>query len=281
MASTGVKTLRFPLCMNPLLRTLPLLLGLALGTGCLSRPALVRETFLLPACPRPESRPPPPPTRSNCVNWTRPSRSRANRLLYRTGNFSYEMDPYAEFMVPPARMLRRPLSTHFRGAGMDLVDPGSPRRPTRQLEIVLTELYGDFRAGPSPAAVVTVHVTLSETAPTAVARVLLDKTYTQTRPGRDTDRRCAGGRLEHGPHASPRRTRRRGGCGGEGAITEVSSPQQRFGHRWDAFALCRKTLSEALSKGGFQNRFSTARIRLKGSLPAPFSRRHLMLSLSL
>ena len=65
---------------------------------------------------------------------------------------------------------------------MDLVDPGSPRRPTRQLEIVLTELYGDFRAGPSPAAVVTVHVTLSETAPTAVARVLLDKTYTKRVP---------------------------------------------------------------------------------------------------
>jgi uncharacterized lipoprotein YmbA len=142
----------------------------------------VRETFLLPALPEAGIQ---TATSTHTLELRQLDAAEpfaGKSFVYRTGNFSYEMDPYAEFMVPPARMLRMPLSTHFRGAGMDLVDPGSPRRPTRQLEIVLTELYGDFRAGPSPAAVVTVHVTLSETAPTAVARVLLDKTYTKRVP---------------------------------------------------------------------------------------------------
>ena len=40
-----------------------------------------------------------------------------SRLVYRTGEFSYERDPYAEFLVPPARDLLAPIRGYFRQNG--------------------------------------------------------------------------------------------------------------------------------------------------------------------
>ena len=160
-------TLRTSAVANPGRLSLPVLaasLLLAL-TGCLSRPQLVRESFALTAVASQPS--------------TAASSAAANAILslktitvaplfegkpfvYRTGEQTWEQDPYAEFLIPPARMLTESVRTSLRRSGIfrDVVEPGALLGADRFAEIHVTELYGDFRPATEPTAFLNLRCTL-------------------------------------------------------------------------------------------------------------------------
>src|SRR5579862_3660736 len=88
--------------------------AVCLLTGCLARPHLDQQSFIFAA---------PPPSGTKAAPGVRvlglrtlqvaaPFQDRA--FVYRTGEFSYERDPYAEFLVPPAEGLASPVCGWLR-----------------------------------------------------------------------------------------------------------------------------------------------------------------------
>ena len=160
-----------------------LLLGfLCLLSGCLSRPALHTQTF---AFDPPEDRPPKAPARSQLIVSIRSLRVAApfdeRSLVYRMGDFSYEADPYAEFLVPPAESLRAPIRSWMRENDFfqTIVEPGSALKPNTMAEITVVELYGDFRHPREPAAVLTLRIVVLD-APDGIAEKLaFEKEYSR------------------------------------------------------------------------------------------------------
>ena len=146
-------------------------------TGCLSRPPLARETFALTLPAAPES---------TSASGTAVLLLRSvvvapmfdgKALVYRRGEHTWEQDPYAEFLVPPAAMLAGPLRTALRRSGVfrDVIEPGSALTPDRVAEIQVTEFYGDFRNQAEPMAVLALRCTIFEIGPKQ--RVRLQKEY--------------------------------------------------------------------------------------------------------
>src|SRR5260370_19544053 len=78
-------------------------------------------------------------------------------LVYRTGEFSYEDDPYAEFLESPAEGLVVSVREWLRGHGgfSDVVDSGSVLKANMLVEISVSQLFGDFRRPEYPVAVMT------------------------------------------------------------------------------------------------------------------------------
>ena len=155
-----------------------LVLSLCL-TGCLSRPALVHQTFAL---------------QTPAITNTAPATGRVlvlrpvevsplfagQALVYRTGPNAYETDPYAGFLVPPSRALAIPVRAYLANSGAfaDVVEPGSLLTAGQQLQVYVTELYGDFRQPAQPAAVLSLRMVLA----TAEGNVILQKVYSRSMP---------------------------------------------------------------------------------------------------
>ncbi len=137
----------------------PIALALA---GCLSRPALVHQTFALHL-------PPMVSTNHNNPQGVLAMRTvqvsplfERRSFVYRLGADLYEADPYAEFMVPPSRALAIPMRACLRGSGFfkDVLEPGSQLEADTFLEVHAQELYGDFRKPGPPAAVLGIRLLL-------------------------------------------------------------------------------------------------------------------------
>jgi ABC-type uncharacterized transport system auxiliary subunit len=86
-------------------------------------------------------------------------------LVYRTGENSYEADPYAEFLVPPDRMLEECLLISLRNgrAFSEVLDAGSSLKSNCSMEVSVSQLYGDFRQRGKPCAVLQIHFMLYRT----------------------------------------------------------------------------------------------------------------------
>jgi hypothetical protein len=131
-------------------------MGSCFLNGCISRPTLAKQLFAFAA---PAGETPLGSTtgvlgvRTLTISPLFEGRS----LVYRTGEHSYEQDPYAEFLVPPALALLPPLRAAFRTAGVfgDVAEAGSALKPDILAEIYVSELYGDFRRVNDPSAVLT------------------------------------------------------------------------------------------------------------------------------
>jgi ABC-type uncharacterized transport system auxiliary subunit len=140
------------------LTLLPPFLGVALLlalSGCLSRSSPRVQEFVLSP---PASPDPPPAASTNVLSLLGVRVSplfEGQRLVYRTGDNSYERDPYAVFLIPPQRMLEECLRASLRncGAFSQVTDPGSALPASHKAEISVSELYGDFRDLNQPAAV--------------------------------------------------------------------------------------------------------------------------------
>ena len=133
----------------------------AILSGCASGPKWKKQvfSFSLPADP-------PPATNSTgtITGLTRVSISpmfQSRSFTYRTGENSYEQDPYASFLVPPERALAECMRAWMRAGGAfgRVVDPGSGITPTLLVEASINELYGDFRKPSQPLARMAIHVT--------------------------------------------------------------------------------------------------------------------------
>src|SRR5262245_9009266 len=119
--------------------------ALLLG-GCLSRPNLPKESFAFEV---------PPASLSPTANGPEIGMRRilvaspfdTQPLTYRTGTFSYERDPYAEFLAPPGEILVEPICESLRGTGFfrGVTEPDSSVKPEVEFEVAVLRLYGDFR----------------------------------------------------------------------------------------------------------------------------------------
>jgi uncharacterized lipoprotein YmbA len=85
-----------------------------------------------------------------------------NALVYRLDDVQYASDPYHAFIAEPGEMLGNRMAEWLDRAGpFDTVaQPGSARPAAYVLEATVTELYGDFRHGHGPAAVLAVQFAL-------------------------------------------------------------------------------------------------------------------------
>ena len=149
--------------------------------GCLSRPALVRQTFALTS-----------PARTNAtvkaaagvltLRSCTVSPLFANRaLVYRLGPEAYEQDPYAGFLVNPADALAIPVRNYLRNSSAfrDVAEPGSLLEADRWLEVYVSELYGDFQKPNRPAAVLTLRFVFFRAQDGNPNGVLFDQSYSR------------------------------------------------------------------------------------------------------
>lgn len=150
------------------LHKLLLVSGMALTLllcGCASRSPWKQESFALTI---PASTERGAIAHTNILSLRRVTVStlfRDQPLVYRTGENSYEADPYAKFLVPPDRMLGECLLISLRNgrAFSDVLDPGSSLKSNCSMEVSVSQLYGDFRQRGKPFAVLQMHLILYRT----------------------------------------------------------------------------------------------------------------------
>ena len=158
------------------------LLAIACGlTGCLSRPALNKQTFTFDV-----------PTNS-ATNASASSHVLGIRSLqiaapfdnrsfvYRTGEFSYARDPYAGFLEPPAEELLAPVRGRLCDSGNfnAVTEMGSALKPDTLVEISVSRLFGDFREPKHPAAVLTIQFVFFDAPNGVPGRVNFQKDYSR------------------------------------------------------------------------------------------------------
>lgn len=162
---------------------LPLALLFAI-TGCLSRPALVHQTFAFQNPPAAGAR----SAKSDHILTLRTVEVsplfQGRSLAYRTGPDAYELDPYASLLVPPNRALAIPLVAYLRNSAAfkEVVQPGSPIAADTFLDVHVSELYGDFRQPDQPAAVLSIRLLLFRAGTGKEPECLLHKDYSRRIP---------------------------------------------------------------------------------------------------
>jgi ABC-type uncharacterized transport system auxiliary subunit len=160
-------------------------LALALGlAGCLSKPALRRQTFAFqipPTAAPTESKGQSVLAIRSCeVAPTFASRS----LAYRTGQDAYELDPYAGFLIQPAAAVEIPVRAYLRNSGAfkDVVELGGAFAPDVLLDVRVSELYGDFRSPGHAAAVLSLHLRFFTVESGRTGKTWLQKDYSRREP---------------------------------------------------------------------------------------------------
>jgi len=149
--------------------------------GCLSKPALRRQTFAFQNPPATST--PPKGKGTLALRACEISPLFADRsLAYRTGQDAYELDPYAGFLVRPEQALAIPLQGHLRNSGVfaDVVKAGDPSVPDALIDVHVSELYGDFRDPAKPMAVLSLEVRLFRAENGKPGTMLLQKGYSRS-----------------------------------------------------------------------------------------------------
>jgi hypothetical protein len=102
-----------------------------------------------------------------------------NELVYRLDDVRFAQDYYSRFIAPPGPMLGASLAEWLARSGpFSIVQAGATASAPLVLEATFLELYGDFRAGRVPEAVMTVQFSIMDVSGSAVETVL-DKTITR------------------------------------------------------------------------------------------------------
>ncbi|HTV41331.1 MAG TPA: ABC-type transport auxiliary lipoprotein family protein [Candidatus Sulfotelmatobacter sp.] len=168
---------------NVILVLAPLAIGL-LAAGCLSRPALVRQSFLLPTQPAaaPATRPVGGVLALTSCEVSPPFASQA--LVYRIGPNAFETDPYAEFLVVPDKTLAIAIRTWLARSGLfsHVAEPGSAAPADQLLQVYVDELYGDLRVPGQPQAVLSLSLVLLDAKKENGTRAIFRKEYSQHLP---------------------------------------------------------------------------------------------------
>ncbi|HTA31498.1 MAG TPA: hypothetical protein VK731_13485 [Candidatus Cybelea sp.] len=153
-------------------------------SGCLSRPALSKQTFFFGV---------PAVSATNAVTNSRVLAVRKlqiappfdeRSLVYRTGEFSYVRDPYAGFLDPPAEDLIGPVLGWLRAnCGFSVVvGGGSALKPDTLVEISVIQLFGDFRQPERPFAVMTMRLAFFDAPNGVPGKTLFQKEYSRSVP---------------------------------------------------------------------------------------------------
>ncbi|QSR84411.1 ABC-type transport auxiliary lipoprotein family protein [Methylacidimicrobium sp. B4] len=83
-------------------------------------------------------------------------------FVYRASDYRYERDPYAHFLASPELLIRSAVSDILQSSGLfqAVVAGGSAVMTHSFAEISVRQLYGDFRPGRPPAAVIALRFLL-------------------------------------------------------------------------------------------------------------------------
>jgi ABC-type uncharacterized transport system auxiliary subunit len=158
--------------------------AVCLLTGCLARPRLDTQSFVFD----PAARSAPGIGSSGRVLGIRTLQVAApfegREFVYRTGEFSYDRDAYAEFMVPPAEGLVFPICRWLRetGAFKAVIEASSALNPDTLVEIHVSQLYGDFRPSESATAVLSIRFVFFDAPNGVPAKVILQREYSRNIP---------------------------------------------------------------------------------------------------
>lgn len=158
--------------------------AVCLLSGCLSRPPMVKQRFIF-ALPAPAAARAVAGDRVLGIRTLQVAAPFAGRsFVYRTGEFSYERDPYAEFMVSPAEGLAAPICSRLRGAGgwQAVAEAGSALKPNTLVEIQVSRLYGDFRPAEKAAAVLAMRLVFLDAPNGLPGQVILEREYSRGIP---------------------------------------------------------------------------------------------------
>ena len=104
--------------------------------------------------------------------------TRRVEFVYRTGEHAWDTDFYNVFLLPPVVQVTEESRAWLAKMGLfgQVVSPGSHLDPTHALEGNLRAIYGDFRDGSAPVAVLKIEFSLIDVRATA-PRVVLHKVY--------------------------------------------------------------------------------------------------------
>jgi ABC-type uncharacterized transport system auxiliary subunit len=134
-----------------------LLLGLAIGGCSITRPAPVKNTFLLaPPAPSAVAQPKQASLRVGTINVAAPFRSKA--FVYRASDLQYVNDFYTEFLVPPAAMIAEASTRALDRARVfaRVAPPGAGGDADYVLDGFVEALYGDTRNASKPTAEIAI-----------------------------------------------------------------------------------------------------------------------------
>jgi len=158
--------------------------AICLLTGCLARPHLEKQSFVFALPPRsaPDAAPGSRVLRVRSLQIAPPFEGRA--LVYRAGEFSYDRDPYAEFLAPPAEGLVIPICQRWResGAFQAVANAGSALKPDTLVEIRVGQLYGDFRQSENAKAVLGMRFVFFDAPHGLPEKVILEREYSRSIP---------------------------------------------------------------------------------------------------
>jgi len=160
------------------------LMSVFLCGGCISRPPLQKETFnfSIPAACIQKSVTSDRSLRIRNLEIARAFEGRA--LIYRTGEFTYVRDPYAEFLESPADELTAAVREGLckEGVFRSVVEAGNALKPDTLVEISVSQLYGDFRQPQRPAAVMTMRFVFLDAPNGFPGKELFQREYSRSIP---------------------------------------------------------------------------------------------------
>ncbi len=155
---------------------------LVLLAGCLSRPALNTQTFSfdLPAVAATNAD--APVLGIKTVTVAAPFADRA--LVYRTGEFNYERDPYAQFLDFPERELMASVRAGLCSQGdfSSAVMAGAALAPDIMVEVNVSQLFGDFREQDNSKAILRAQFIFYQATNGIAARAILKQEYARSIP---------------------------------------------------------------------------------------------------
>jgi len=153
----------------------------AILTGCLSRPPLKKELFLITDSTQAKTVKPVLGETLGIRHVTLAPQFEGRSLVYRISDTAYEVDPYAEFIIAPDRMIGSLTRQWLRASGLfpDVAEPNSSVVATRWAELQVTEMYGDFRQANDMAAVVSMRFVLLGKGQGGQAKAAFSKMYSR------------------------------------------------------------------------------------------------------
>lgn len=145
-----------------LLRVFSILSVAMILAGCLSRPSMKVQIRTLQIAPPFDG----------------------HSLVYRTGDFSYKRELYAQFLSPPAEELAVSIGGILvkDGGFSAVVGTESAARPETLAEIYVSELSGDMRKPGTPCAVLALQVIMLDATNGLAGKVILQQDYSRRIP---------------------------------------------------------------------------------------------------
>jgi cholesterol transport system auxiliary component len=154
----------------------------AVAAGCLTKPALVPQSFSIdPPAPRSDTSADGVVLTLARVDVAPPYSGQA--LVYRIGEHGFERDPYARFTAPPGWLLTAAIRGYLANADFvrDVVAPGDRARSEAAIQVAVLQLAGELR-GSDPSAVLTLRFRVLSGPTTRERPEILLKTYSKTIP---------------------------------------------------------------------------------------------------